>query len=507
MPDINFHIARLVAYAVKNGLVSRADKTWTVNMMLSVLRLDSFEEPSIVDYNLPKYPSGILSEISKWAAANGLIENLPVSREILEGELCGIITPRPFQFTAKFEEIEKRSGIKKAAAWMYKTQQQCDYIKIERAEKNLAWKTDTKYGKLDITVNLSKPEKTPEEIAAVKKLGAAALSRNIYPKCMLCRENEGYRGRLNYPARQNIRLIPLKLNGEKWFFQYSPYIYYNEHCIVLNGCHTDMAINKDTFVRLADFLERFPHYFIGSNADLPVVGGSILNHDHYQGGRYTFPMHKVKTRKTFKIKNLPDIECEILDWPLSVLRFSGSRRGVLKAANIAFDAWVNYNDPAVAIRAYDGQTRHNTVTPMARIAKGKLQLDIALRNNAASEEFPEGIFHSHKQFHHIKRENIGLIEVMGLAILPGRLKSEFEELSDCLVKNDFEKIKNSLAISKHYDWALKLADRYKFTPENAEEILRKETGTIFAEVLECCGVFKKTLCGAAALDRFLKTLS
>lgn len=499
---IDFQISRLIDYAVKNKLIEEGDRVWAANRIISRLGLDGFKAVTSKE-PLPKYPSEILFAISAWAAADKKIADLSSAREILETEIMGLLTPRPSDFTAKFKSFK---DIKKATRWMYAAQQTADYIKTERVSKNLSWTTPTRYGRMDITVNLSKPEKDPKEIAAVKALGVNALKSGVYPKCALCAENEGYAGRLNYPARQNIRLLPLNLSGEKWFFQYSPYVYYKEHCIVLNERHSDMLINEKTFVRLADFLEQFPHYFIGSNADLPVVGGSILNHDHYQGGNYVFPMHRAKIRKTFKLKKFPRLKCEVLDWPVTVIRFTGSRKDALAAANRLFNIWVNYNDAAAGIKSHSGAVRHNTVTPIARMLKGKFQFDIALRNNAASKEFPDGIFHSRPQFHHIKRENIGLIEVMGMAILPGRLKTEMKEVGNFLVKGDLNAIKISPAVTKHYDWVLRLSKKYKFTTENAQKILEQETGKIFAEVLECCGVFKNTPEGNIRLDNFLALL-
>jgi UDPglucose--hexose-1-phosphate uridylyltransferase len=504
--DINSLIARIAAYAIKAGLICDTDKIWAQNMFLSILQLDSFKAPESKISDLPEYPCAILSDMSAWAVDCGLIENMAVARELFESRLCAILTPRPSQFISNFEELKKLEGPQAATSWMYQKQKQCDYIKSRRIAKNIIWKTDTQYGKLDMTINLSKPERSPEEIEMIKKMGSAALNGQTYPKCVLCPQNEGYAGRLDYPPRQNLRMIPLTLNGERWFFQYSPYVYYNEHCIVLSELHTDMLIDKTTFVRLADFLEQFPHYFIGSNADLPIVGGSILNHDHYQGGKYVFPLHRAKTRKNFTMKNLPALKCEILDWPLSVIRLRGSRSDVLNASQTIFEIWRDYSDAGANISAYSGQIRHNTITPIAKIVDGVLQMDLTLRNNAVSQQFPEGIFHSHKKYHHIKRENIGLIEVMGLAILPARLKEEFELLADCLIENDLVKIKSSPEISKHYDWALELNEKYKFTKENADDIIKTETARAFAQVLQCCGVFKKDEAGDFALEKFLKCL-
>ncbi|ACC98162.1 UDP-glucose/hexose-1-phosphate uridylyltransferase [Elusimicrobium minutum Pei191] len=506
MTDINKHIQILLNYAGQNGLISKEDKVWAANQIAAVLNLDSFE-PQKVKTALPKYPGKILAEISDWAVTQKLIQDLPVYREMLETKIMGILIQRPSDFIISFNKIKKQRGIKAATDWMYKKQEQANYIKTERVAKNLSWKTRTKYGALDITVNLSKPEKDPKEIALLKTMGAAALHTHIYPKCLLCYENEGYAGRLNHPARQNIRLIPLNLSGETWYLQYSPYVYYNQHCIVLGQKHENMLIDHKTFERLGDFLSKFPHYFIGSNADLPIVGGSILNHDHYQGGLYTFPMHKAKERKTFKLKKWPSLKCATLNWPLSVIRLTGNKKDVLAASKHIFDKWIKYSDENAKIKSHTGKKRHNTVTPMAKMNGKKLQMDLALRNNRTSAKYPDGIFHSCPEFHHIKRENIGLIEVMGMAILPGRLKEALKEIGDCLINGNLEKIKKSPSIENHYEWAKEIYFKHKFTAKNAENILREETGKVFAKVLECCGVFKQTPEGDKALDKFLKELN
>ncbi|MGB2579105.1 UDPglucose--hexose-1-phosphate uridylyltransferase [Elusimicrobium simillimum] len=506
MADINHHIQHLTDYAVKTGLITKEDSIWAVNTVLSKLGLDSFA-PSIIKTPLPKYPSAILAAISDWAVKQGKIEDLAVKREMLETDIMGVFTARPSDFIAKFNQIAQTKGVAAATKWMYRKQEEADYIKTERVQKNLSWQTKTVYGNLDITINLSKPEKDPKEIALLKTLGAGALKTQVYPKCFLCVENEGYAGRLNHPARQNIRLIPLKLANEKWYFQYSPYVYYNEHCIILSHKHENMLINNKTFKRLAEFLEMVPHYFIGSNADLPIVGGSILNHDHYQGGNYTFPMHKAAARCNFKLKKWPKLKCSVLNWPLSVIRLTGSKKDVLAASEHIFNKWVNYNDTDADIASHSGTTRHNTITPMAKMAGKNFQFDLALRNNATSKEFPDGIFHSRPQYHHIKRENIGLIEVMGMAILPGRLKAELKEVGEHLVKGNLAAVKNSPAAAKHYAWAKELAAKHKFTSKNVSKILEDETGQVFAKVLECCGVFKDNADGEKALQRFLKVIN
>jgi UDPglucose--hexose-1-phosphate uridylyltransferase len=506
MRDINYYLQRVTDYAAAKGLIKPEDKIWTINIIAAKLQLASFK-PTTIKEPLPEYPSQILSAISDYAARKGIIDDLPVRREMFETEICGVLTLRPSDFIREFEETERKCGVKEAVRLMYKKQERADYIKTERIAKNIKWSSNTSYGSLDITINLSKPEKTPEEIAAIKQMGASALKNEAYPKCMLCLENEGYAGRLDYPARQNLRLIPLKLNNEDWFFQYSPYVYYKEHCIVLNRKHTDMLIDEKTFVRFADFLKRFSHYFIGSNADLPIVGGSILNHDHYQGGNYIFPLQRAKVEKVFKLKKYPKLKCQTLKWPLTVIRFTGARKDVLAASRGLLNEWIDYCDETAQIKSHSGKTRHNAITPIARMDGNKLQLDLILRNNRTSAEEPDGIFHSHKKFHHIKRENIGLIEAMGLAVLPGRLKKEFEELGGYLIKRDLESVKNSPSLSKHYDWAKELLAKHKFSHSNYEEILKRETGEIFRQVLECCGVFKRDARGRDALDKFLSRLN
>ncbi|WP_424244828.1 UDPglucose--hexose-1-phosphate uridylyltransferase [Elusimicrobium posterum] len=505
MADINYHIQRLADFAVKNNLIGKEDKTWATNLILAELRLESFT-PVVIREPLPKYPGSILAEISAWAAKQKLIEDIAVYREMLETKIMGILSQRPSDFIAKFETLKEEGGIKKATKWFYDIEQKLDYIKTERVAKNIHWKTKTAYGAIDISINLSKPEKDPKEIALLKAKGSAALNSAAYPKCLLCPQNEGYAGRINHPARQNIRLIPLKLGGAQWYLQYSPYVYYNEHCIVLSQKHEDMKITPKTFENLLDFVQAIPHYFLGSNADLPIVGGSILNHDHYQGGSYVFPMQRAGEYKKFKLKKWPKLKAHFIKWPLSVIRLNGSRKDVQAAASHILKKWQAYSDPAADIAAFTGDTPHNTVSPIARINKGNFEMDIALRNNNTSKEFPDGIFHSRPEFHHIKRENIGLIEVMGMAILPGRLETELEELGKYLVKGDLESIKKSPTASKHYDWAAQLSKKHKFTAKNATEILREETGQVFGKVLECCGVFKETPEGDAAMDRFIKVI-
>jgi UDPglucose--hexose-1-phosphate uridylyltransferase len=506
MKDIHYYIQSLINYALSNKLISERDSIWAANLIISKLNLKFFK-PSNIKSQIPKYPASILSEISNFAVKNKVIQDFPYARDIFESDIMGIFMQRPSDFNISFNNIVKKQGLKSAISWMYEKEEQYGYIKTEEIQKNISWKTKARYGLLDITINLSKPEKTPKEIALIKQQGARCLNDSVYPKCLLCKENEGFEGSLNHPARRTLRVIPLKLNGEDWYFQYSPYVYYQEHCIIFDSKHRDMEINDKTFIRLLDFLNIFPHYFIGSNADLPIVGGSILNHDHYQGGNYLFPMYKTKVRKSFDLKRFPNLKCFILDWHLSVIRLIGNRKDILVASSLILKKWKNYSDAKADIKAHSNNTRHNTITPYAKREGKYFQMDLALRNNMISAEFQDGIFHSRPQYHHIKRENIGLIEVLGLAILPARLKQELSIVSNFLIKGDIEGINKDPMAKKHYIWAKELSQKHKFTAKNADKILKKEIALIFAEVLDCCAVFKPTKEGSLSFDAFIKHLN
>ena len=363
----------------------------------------------------------------------------------------------------------------------------------------MRWKAQTEYGELDISINLSKPEKDPKAIAAAK-----SAKQSGYPKCALCAENEGYTGRLNHPARQNHRIIPIDLDNEEWFLQYSPYVYYNEHCIVLNSQHIPMKIDKSTFKKLFEFVEKFPHYFIGSNADLPIVGGSILSHDHFQGGHYEFAMARAPIEKHFSIKNYEDVECGIVKWPMSVIRIRHDNyEHLINLADLILKKWREYSDEDAFIYAYTDGVPHNTITPIARKSGELFELDLVLRNNITTDEHPLGVYHPHSEYHHIKKENIGLIEVMGLAVLPSRLKTEFEILSEYIL-NDKD-IRSNETISKHADWVEEFLPNYQITAENIQSILQAETAKVFAKILECCGVFKRDKIGQKAFETFIKS--
>ena len=489
-------IKDLVGYAVRTGLIEESDRTWAANALLEAMRLDSWEEPQEAQ---ERPLEDILRELLDDAAARGLIHDDVTSRDLFDTELMGRLTPRPSQVIQDFSRRYQASP-KEATDWLYRFSQDTDYIRRYRIARDVKWQAATAYGELDITINLSKPEKDPRAIAAAK-----AAPQSGYPKCLLCKENEGYAGRLNHPARQNHRVIPVTINGEDWFLQYSPYVYYNEHCIVFNGRHTPMKIEKATFRKLLDFVKQFPHYFVGSNADLPIVGGSILSHDHFQGGRYTFAMERAPIEQTVAFRDFPDVEAGIVKWPMSVIRLRCAvDRRLVELADRILAAWRGYTDEAAFIFAETDGEMHNTITPIARMREGQFELDLVLRNNITTEEYPLGVYHPHQELHHIKKENIGLIEVMGLAVLPARLKDELHGMAQALVRGD--DLRQDETLRKHADWADELKTRYTFTADNAEELLRREVGTVFAAVLEHAGVYKCTPEGREAFLRFIHSV-
>ena len=490
---IHDNIAQLLRYALEKDLIQRDDYTWAANRLAAALGLDRWEAP---EQTAERPLEDILRDILDWAVANGRCEPGIGSRDILDTELMGILTPRPSEVRHAFWKKYAQSP-ETATDWYYTFSQDTDYIRRYRIVKDMKWVAPTEYGDLDITVNLSKPEKDPRAIAAAK-----LAPQNAYPACQLCASNEGYQGRLDHPARQNHRLIPLTLDGQDWFFQYSPYMYYNEHCIVLNSRHIPMRIDRSTFRKQMDFLRLFPHYFIGSNADLPIVGGSILSHDHFQGGRYTFAMAKAPVEETFTFPGFEDVAAGLVKWPMSVIRIrSAEADRLVELADRILRAWRTYSDPAADILAETEGERHNTITPIARMRGEEYELDLVLRNNRTTAEYPLGIFHPHQELHHIKKENIGLIEVMGLAVLPARLKTELADLAEVLVQGGDVRAHESLA--KHADWADGLLGKYTFTAENALPILQDEVGKVFAQVLEHAGVYKRDQAGRAAFRRFL----
>ena len=489
-------IKDLVGYALRTGLIEEYDRPWAVNELLKAMGMDAWEEPAET-HERPL--EDILKELLDDAAARGRIEDDTTNRDLFDTELMGRLTPRPSQVYRTFSEQYTVSP-KAATDWYYRFSQDTDYIRRYRIARDVKWVTPTEFGDLDITINLSKPEKDPRAIAAAK-----AAPQSGYPKCQLCRENEGYAGRVDHPARQNHRIIPVTIDGQSWFFQYSPYVYYNEHCIVFNGKHVPMKIDRSTFRKQLDFIRQFPHYFVGSNADLPIVGGSILSHDHFQGGRYTFAMEKAPVEKTVSFPGFEDVEAGIVHWPLSVIRLRcADDTRLVDLADKILAAWRGYSDPGAFIFAETDGEPHNTITPIARKREGKYELDLVLRNNITTEEFPLGVFHPHQELHHIKKENIGLIEVMGLAVLPARLKGELKELADVLVSGG--DLRGSESIAKHADWAEELKTRYTFTADNVEGILQDEVGKVFARVLEDAGVYKCTPEGRAAFETFIASV-
>ena len=492
------NIKKLVQYGIDTGLTPECERIYTTNLLLDLFGEENYEDTDIQgeEINLETVLGALLDEACK----RGIIEYSTVYRDLFDTKLMNCLTPRPAQVQAEFAKRYEVSP-KEATDYFYKLSQDSDYIRRYRVKKDRKWKVDSAYGEIDITINLSKPEKDPKAIAAAKNAKVSS-----YPKCQLCVENEGYAGRVNHPARENHRIIPITVNDSAWGFQYSPYVYYNEHCIVFNGEHTPMKIEKQTFVKLFDFVKLFPHYFLGSNADLPIVGGSILSHDHFQGGNYTFAMAKAPMEETFTIKNFEDVEVGIVKWPLSVLRLrSTDESRLIELGAHILDAWRGYTDEAVFVFASTDGEPHNTITPIARKVGDTYELDLALRNNITTEEHPLGVYHPHAQWHNIKKENIGLIEVMGLAVLPSRLKEEMEILADYLVEG--KNIRENEKIEKHADWVERFRGKYDgFTKENVMEILEKEVGIVFTNVLEDAGVYKCTEEGRIAFKRFIETL-
>ena len=495
--NINLEIKKLVRYGLENNLIEKEDEIFARNCILETLCFDDYEEvqDEIFEINLEE----ILKNILDFAVEKKLIENTIVHRDLFDTKLMSCLTPRPSEVVKNFQKKYEKSP-ETATAWYYNFSQKTDYIRRYRIEKDIKWTCETEYGVLDLTINLSKPEKDPKAIELAKKLPQSA-----YPKCALCYENEGYAGRLNHPARQNHRIIPVNLQNEEWGFQYSPYVYYNEHCIVFNKKHTPMIINKNTFEKLFDFLKIFPHYFIGSNADLPIVGGSILSHDHFQGGNYEFAMARAEIEKHFTVCGYEEVETGIVKWPMSVIRIRHSDEKILiNLADLILNKWRSYTDKDAFIFAETDGELHNTITPIARRKNDKFELDLVLRNNITTDEHPLGVFHPHSNLHHIKKENIGLIEVMGLAVLPPRLKNEIEELKNYILNNlDINSNEN---IKKHACWIENLRKKYNFNSENIDEIFRYEIGQIFVEILKDSGVFKRNSDGQKAFEKFLSIL-
>ncbi|MFR6016576.1 MAG: UDP-glucose--hexose-1-phosphate uridylyltransferase [Paraclostridium sordellii] len=491
---------RLINYGLKHELFLEEDKVYIRNSLIELFNLDEYIVPTEVlgDDNL----EDIMNNLLDYAYEKNILEsNTPVYRDLLDTKIMSLLIPRPSEVTKEFNKRYKKDKVS-ATDYLYNLSKSCDYVRTNRIVQNINWKTNTEYGDIDITINLSKPEKDPKAIAKARELKTSS-----YPTCLLCKENVGYRGRLNHPARQNLRIIPLNLNQSKFYLQYSPYSYYNEHCIIFSDKHEPMTINKNTFDRNLDFLEQFPHYFIGSNADLPIVGGSILSHDHYQGGRYEFAMDRAKDILKIDLKGYEDVNISMIKWPLSVVRLNSNNREKLSIlASYILNHWKGYTDEVVNIHSHTENTLHNTITPIARRKGESFELDLVLRNNKTSEEYPDGIFHPHKELHHIKKENIGLIEVLGLAVLPARLKEELEIIKKCLLKEKNEEyiLKN---LNLHLEWFNYLKKKYgDFNKETVDYILKDEVGLIFKKVLEDCGVFKFDEEGLKARNRYIQNL-
>ena len=497
----DLYVARLVQYGLESGLIPEEERIYSTNQILEVMKKDDYEAPTAEEVGTEIDLADTLNHLLDEALESGVLEDGGVvSRDLFDTKLMNCLTPRPAQVIAKFRE-DYAEDPKKATDDYYNFSVATNYIRKDRIAKDRRWKVPSEYGEIDITINLSKPEKDPKAIAAAKM-----AKQSAYPKCQLCVENEGYAGRLNHPARQNHRIIPITINGGNWGFQYSPYVYYNEHCIVFNGEHTPMKIERATFRKLFDFVKQFPHYFLGSNADLPIVGGSILSHDHFQGGNYTFAMAKAPIIEHFTVKGYEDVTAGIVKWPLSVIRLQSKEvKPLIDLAEHILNAWRSYTDEDAFIFAETDGTPHNTITPIARKRGDLYELDLTLRNNITTEEHPLGVYHPHAKLHHIKKENIGLIEVMGLAVLPARLKGEMELLKDYILTE--KDIRSNEQIAKHADWVDEFLPNYtSITEENVEEILQQEVGKVFCEVLEDAGVYKCDEKGLESFHRFIGVL-
>ena len=496
---IDTAVAKLVRYAENTGLIAPEDHIWAVNTLLEALKLDSYEEPVLDDapIDLP----AVLDELMDDAHARGVMENNSiVYRDLFDTSLMGRLTPPPREVIAKFRALYAQNPVE-ATNWYYKFSQDTNYIRRDRIARDMQWKADTAYGELDITINLSKPEKDPKAIAAARDLPAAS-----YPKCQLCPENAGYAGRVNHPARQNHRIIPITIDQTPWYMQYSPYVYYNEHCIVFNSVHTPMKIDRACFRKLLDFIGQFPHYFVGSNADLPIVGGSILAHDHFQGGRYEFAMAKAPVETELHFTGFDDIRAGIVRWPMSVIRLTAADPDrLVELADRILNAWRGYTDAEATIFAETDGVPHNTITPIARRRSSDYEIDLVLRNNLTTEEHPLGLYHPHAELHHIKKENIGLIEVMGLAVLPARLKNELAVLGEKMVKG--EDLRADPLTASHAEWAERIMQENEITADNVTDILQREVGLVFAQVLEHAGVYKRTEEGKKAFLRFAESVN
>ncbi|MDE6642076.1 MAG: UDP-glucose--hexose-1-phosphate uridylyltransferase [Acetatifactor sp.] len=523
METITENIKKLVSYGLQTGLVPEEDAVYTANRLLELFGLDELDtdgkdagdkdvsgmdasdkDVSGMDAAVkPDELEAVLGQMCDYAYEKGLIaENTVTYRDLFDTKVMSMLMPRPSEVIRRFRELYEKESPEAATDYYYKLSRDSDYIRRYRVCKDIKWIAPTKYGDLDITINLSKPEKDPKAIAAAKN-----AKQSGYPKCLLCRENEGYAGRVNHPARQNHRIIPVTINGSRWGFQYSPYVYYNEHCIVFNFEHVPMKIEHATFCKLFDFVKQFPHYFVGSNADLPIVGGSILSHDHFQGGHYEFAMAKAPVERSFVVKGFEDVAAGVVQWPMSVIRLNGKDTDrIIALADLILEKWRGYTDEEAFIYAYTDNEPHNTITPIARKRGEDFELDLVLRNNITTEEHPLGVYHPHAKLHHIKKENIGLIEVMGLAVLPARLKGEMAGLKEAILTGS--DIRGDQELAKHADWVEEFLPKYdKVDAANIDAVIEKEIGLVFMEVLEDAGVYKRTEEGQKAFDRFIGGLS
>ncbi len=498
---ITTYIERLVAYGVITGLVPEEDIVYTTNRLLELFGLDGLdeteEEISVRVEDLEEILKGMLD----YACEQGIIEDSITYRDLFDTKIMSMLMPRPSEVIDTFWTLYEEESPEVATDYYYNLSKNSDYIRRYRIAKDQKWVAETPYGELDITINLSKPEKDPKAIAAAKN-----AKQSGYPKCLLCKENEGYAGRVNHPARQNHRIIPVTINDSEWGFQYSPYVYYNEHCIVFNSEHVPMKIERATFCKLFDFVKQFPHYFVGSNADLPIVGGSILSHDHFQGGRYEFAMAKAPVEESFTVKGFEDVDAGLVQWPMSVIRLSGKDTDrIIALADVILNKWREYTDEAAFIYAYTDGEAHNTITPIARKRGENYELDLVLRNNITTEEHPLGVYHPHAKLHHIKKENIGLIEVMGLAVLPARLKDEMAQLKEAILSG--ADIRKDEVLEKHADWVEEFVAKYaEINKDNIDKIIEDEIGLVFMQVLEDAGVYKRTEEGKAAFRRFVESI-
>ena len=505
---IQERILELTEYGLVTGLITEDDKIYTINRLMELLEIDEMEDRVFEAYaarqpmtqqTAEESLEDILAEMMDYAYEKGIMkENSIVYKDLFDTKIMGILVPRPAEVRARFKDLYEHTSAQAATDYFYKLSCDSNYIRRQRIKKDRKWTTETEFGTLDITINLSKPEKDPKAIAAAKN-----AKQSAYPKCQLCKENEGYAGRVNHPARQNHRIIPVTINHSDWYFQYSPYVYYNEHCIVFNSLHTPMKIERATFGKLLDFVTQFPHYFVGSNADLPIVGGSILSHDHFQGGHYTFAMAKAPIEKTLTFKGFEDVKAGIVKWPMSVIRISSADKDrLIELADRILKAWRGYTDEDAFIFAETDGEPHNTITPIARKRGEDYELDLVLRNNITTEEHPLGVYHPHARLHHIKKENIGLIEVMGLAVLPARLKDEMAALSKAILEK--KDIRADEMLAKHADWVEEFLPKYDQIDEtNIMDILHEEIGLVFNEVLKDAGVYKCTEEGRKAFMRFI----